>query len=258
MKFHIIGINKVGLNIFNFLSNKKHKVTISDINKKIKIKKNNFYYGGHPKDLIKKAKWVIYCPGVIKNDQEYNTYISNKKYISEIDIFNKYNKWPLKNILFVTGSKGKTTMCSKIYKKLDNKDFYKKVFYADRKKFTFSNLPMYKKGFFLIAEVDYQTLLLAKSIKAKYRIFTSFFKTENKAFKNNNLYLKAKLKLFLNQRKKDFIFINNQTIKKLKINKDSFRSKIILLKSYKSIKENNNNIANITTNIIKKTINEKY
>ena len=42
MKFHIIGINKVGLNIFNFLSNKKHKVTISDINKKIKIKKNNF------------------------------------------------------------------------------------------------------------------------------------------------------------------------------------------------------------------------
>ena len=99
---------------------------------------------------------------------------------------------------------------------------------------------------------------MAKSVKAKYRIFTSFFKTENKAFKNNNLYLKAKLKLFLNQRKKDFIFINNQTIKKLKINKDSFRSKIILLKSYKSNKENNNNIANITTNIIKKTINEKY
>ena len=258
MKFHIIGINKVGINIFNFLSKKKHKVTISDINKKIKIKKKDFYYGGHPKDLIKKAKWVIYCPGVIKNDQEYNTYISNKKYISEIDVFNKYNKWPLKSILFVTGSKGKTTICRKIYKKLNNKNFYKKVFYADRKKFTFSNLPMYKNGFFLIAEVDYQTLLLTKSVKAKYRIFTSFFKTENKVFKNNDLYLKAKLKIFLNLRKKDYIFINNQTIQKLKRNIESLKNKVILLKNYKSIKKNNNNNANIAADIIKKSINEKY
>lgn len=265
-KFHIIGINKTSIKTYFLLKKLKYKATISDLSdiasirkKKISIKFNkNFFFKIHPKEILKKVNHVIFSTGVIKKLYDYEKYLKQKKNISEIDLFYKLSKWPAKNILFVTGSRGKTSVCKNIYKSLVKKKFFKKVIYLDRNNKTFSTLPKYQVNFFLIAEVDYQTLLLAKSVKAKYRIFTSFFKTENKAFKNNNLYLKAKLKLFLNQRKKDFIFINNQTIKKLKINKDSFRSKIILLKSYKSNKENNNNIANITTNIIKKTINEKY
>lgn len=264
-KFHIIGINKTSIKIYFLLKKLKYKTTMSDLNdftsirKKISIKFNkNFFFKFHPKKILNGVNHVIFSTGVIKNIYDYQKYLKQKKNISEIDLFYKSSNWPAKSILFVTGSRGKTSVCKNIYKNLIKKKFFKKVIYLDRNNITFSTLPKYQDNFFLIAEVDYQTLLLAKSIKAKYRIFTSLFKTENKAFKNYNLYLKAKLKIFLNQRKKDFIFINNQTIKKLKINEDSFKSKVILLKSYKSIKENNNNIANITSNIIKETINEKY
>jgi UDP-N-acetylmuramoylalanine-D-glutamate ligase len=258
MKFHIIGVNKVGINVFNYLKKKKFKVTISDINTNIKIKKKNFYYGEHPKHLIKKADKLVFCPGVIKKDTEYKNYILKKKAISELDLFNKFNKWPSKNILFVSGSRGKTSVCKKVYKKLINQNLYKKIFYLDREKYTFSNLPKYKEGFFLIAEVDYQTLLITKSIDAKYRILTSFFKIENKALKNDNLYLKAKLKIFSKLKKNDYIFVNNQTLKKIKRNIEVFKNKVILTNNSKSIKKINDSLVDMTIKIIKKKHNEKY
>ena len=69
----------------------------------------------------------------------------------------------------------------------------------DRKKYTFSNIPNSKKGSFLIAETDYQTLLIAKKkIKAKYRISSSFSYIQNKAFKTKKLYLIAKRRILDN------------------------------------------------------------
>ena len=58
MKYHIIGINKVGINTYNFLKKKKIIVTISDI-KNNKNKKKDFYYSGHPKKLINQSSGII-------------------------------------------------------------------------------------------------------------------------------------------------------------------------------------------------------
>ena len=95
MKFHIIGINKVGINTYNFLKKKKQIVTISDI-KNDKYKKKDFYYNGHPKKLINQSNKLIYCPGVIRSEDEYNKYLLKNKAISELEIFYKFKNWPKK------------------------------------------------------------------------------------------------------------------------------------------------------------------
>ena len=101
-------------------------------------------------------------------------------------------------------------------------------------------------------------MLLAKSVIAKYRIITSFIKSENKAFKNQNLYLKAKLKIFANLKKRDYILTSIQTFKKLKKDIESFKNKVILVKESKSIKEINNNLTSKIISIIEKNLNAKY
>ena len=266
MKFHIVGINKSSLNTYKLKKKKKFKVTISDqkkykdLTKKVKLskKEKNFYYENHPNQILKSANKIIYSTGVIKEIEDYKDYNKSNKKISEIDLFNKFAKWPPRNILFVTGSRGKTSVCKKIYNTLNKKKIFKKVFYLDRNKYNFSNLPNFKKNYFLIAEVDYQSLLLAKSVFAKYRIITSFIKTENKAFKSQNLYLKAKLKIFANLKQRDYIFTSNQTFKKLKKDIESFKNKVILVNEGKSIKKTNDNFTSTITNIIEKNLNAKY
>ena len=255
MKYHIIGINKVGINTYNFLKKKKIIVTISDI-KNNKNKKKDFYYSGHPKKLINQSNKLIYCTGVIKSEYDYNKYLSKNKAISELELFYKFKNWPKKNILFVTGSRGKSSICNLILKKLRKLRLFKKIFYLDRKRYTFSNIPEYKKGYFLIAEVDYQTLLIGKCIKAKYRIFTSYFKYENKAFKSENLNLRAKLKIFHNLDKNSLIIINKKTLKKIQVKLDKFTNRLLLVNNKRSIKDNNNILCDTTLNQIKK--NEKH
>ena len=103
-----------------------------------------------------------------------------KKNISEFDIFFKHNKWPFSNILIVAGSKGKTYVSKYILKKLRKKKFFKKIIFMDRNKITFSNIPFFKEKYFLILEMDYQNLILTRKINARFKIFTSYFKNENK------------------------------------------------------------------------------
>ena len=255
MKYHIIGINKVGINTYNFLKKKKQIVTISDI-KNDKYKKKDFYYNGHPKKLINQSNKLIYCPGVIRSEDEYNKYLLKNKAISELEIFYKFKNWPKKNILFVTGSRGKSSVCNLILKKLRKLKLFEKIFYLDRNRYTFSNLPIYKNGYFLVAEVDYQTLLVGKCLKAKYRIFTSYFKKENKAFKSDYLYFKAKLKIFNNLDKNSIIIINKKTLKKIKIKPNKFKNRFLLVKNKRSTQDNNSILCDTILNQIKK--NEKY
>ena len=120
----------------------------------------------------------------------------------------------------------------------------------DRKKYTFSNIPNQKKGSFLIAETDYQTLLIAKNIKAKYRISSSFSYTQNKAFKTKKLYLIAKKKILNNLKKNDVVILDHSS-------KESFKSinkSIVNIKKC-DIKKKNNFIIKHLINLIEKKYN---
>ena len=172
-------------------------------------------------------------------------------------MFNKLNPWPSSNILLITGSRGKTTVSKSILRALKKNKLFKKVIYLDRKKITFSNVPKYQKNVFLIAEVDYQLLAITKEIRSKYRIITSFFSNENKAFKSKKLYLKAKLNIFKNIRSNEFVLLSNQTYQKLGKSIKIYKKKIILFKSDRLIKNNNSDLTKLILTILKKNFNDK-
>jgi len=264
-KYHIIGINRTSIKIYLLLKKKKFKTTISDIKdissikKKIKLTKfgKDFFFKEHPKKILNDAKYIIFSTGVIRNLYDYKNYLKNRKNISEIDFFFKSANWPKKNILFVTGSRGKTSVCKNIFKNLVKEKIFKKIFYLDRNTITFSALPKYQDGFFLIAEVDYQSLLIAKYINAKFRIFTNFFKSENRAFKQQKLYKYAKLKIFNNLKNKDFVLVNNLTFMKLKSNIKRYQNNIVIFQRKKSTKETNYIVTNNFLKLIKKEFSVK-
>lgn len=265
-KYHIIGINNSSVHSYKFLKKQGYKTTISDRNKlkyiktKINLKNFNkdFFFENHPKKILKSANQIIFSTGVIKNLNDYKIYHKKKKNISQLDLFNKLNKWPTSKILMVTGSRGKTTLCRSIFNQLNKNKVFRKIIYVDRKNMTFSNIPKYKKNSFLIAEVDYQLLAISKKIKSKYRIITSFFFDENKAFKSKELYLKAKLKIFNDLKLKDFVLVDYTTFKKLKKNIKIDKKKIILIRNSNSIKKTNNKITSMAVETIKRNLNEKY
>ena len=68
------------------------------------------------------------------------SFIIKRKYLSEMEIFYKFNKWPSSNILLITGSRGKTTISKNLKKKLGKINIFKKIYYLDRKKILFSNV----------------------------------------------------------------------------------------------------------------------
>lgn len=265
MRFHIIGVNKSSLETLNFLKKKKYQVTISDkqTKKQLKIKLYNkkvdkkFFFEKHPKSKIIASDYVIYSSGVICSKLDYELYKQKRKYLSEMEIFYKFNKWPSSNILLITGSRGKTTISKNLKKKLGKINIFKKIYYLDRKKILFSNVPKYKPGNFLIIEADYQTLILTKYIKAKFRIITSFFKNENKAFTSNDLYKEAKLKIIQNIKKKDIIILNKSTYLKLIKQLKKFKKKLTIVSSKKLIRDSNKIILDSTIDKIKENFSEK-
>ena len=96
------------------------------------------------------------------------------------------------------------------------------------------------------------------SLVDQRQIITNYLKSENKAFKSQNLYLKAKLKIFANLSQGDHVLLNNQAFQKLKKNIESFKNKVILVKKSKSIRETNNNLTSMFVSIIEKNLNAKY
>jgi len=259
VKYHILGINKSSLQTFTFLKKKYLNVSISDKKiysdikkklKKIKISKS-FFFGFHPKNKIDTSNYIIYASGIIKNDSDYKDFLKNKKNISEIDIFYKYKNWPINNILLITGSRGKTTIAKIVFNQLRRKKLFRKVIIMDRKKINFANIPYYKEGFFLIIEMDYQSLLIAKKIEAKFRVITSYYKSENKVLSNEDLYKHAKLKIFQNIKKNQIIFLNKKTFMKLSPKINIFKENMNIIYSNNSIIYNNNLLSK---NIINKIL----
>ena len=265
MKYHIIGINQSTINSYNFLKKKFFKVTISDQKKptdlksKLKTVKSlkNFFFNDHPKKEIENSNFIIFASGVIRNYLNYKQYINIRKNISEIDLFYQHNNWPSKNILLITGSRGKSTVAKIIKNKLKRKKIFKKVIFMDRQNVYFSNIPKYKPDFFLIIEMDYQSLLIAKKISAKFRIITSYYKTEDKVFKNENLYKFTKLKIFNDIKKNEFAFLNEKTYLKLKNRIKKLKKRITLINSDKTIKYDNNYFSNKVVNKIMEIFCEK-
>ena len=193
------------------------KVTISDLRSK-KLNKyskteafNNCIFENHPKKILQNSEKIIYTPGIIKDDTLYIKVLRNKKIYSEIDLFSLYNNWPKDKIISITGSKGKSTCCKYVKKKLQSKKKFTKIFIAGRKNLPLTSLPNYKKGYFLIAEIDYQLLAMKKLFYSNYNIITNIIDRENYYF-SHKYYKKIKLSL-ISQKFSTLIYLTNKVKK---------------------------------------------
>ena len=214
-------MNSFGVSLFEFLKKEKLKTFFKSEAYKSCI------FEKHPKTLVLNADIIIYTPGVVQNDQLYVKSAKNRKIHSEIDIFRMYSKWPRDKILSITG---KSTCCNYIKKKLEKKKIFKKIFIAGRKNLPLTSLPKYKRGYFLIAELDYQLLTIKKLYESKYNIITNIDNKENYFFKLRN-YKNIKLNL-INYKKKSFLITTDKVRGEI-----NFSKKKIFIKTIDNFKD---------------------
>jgi len=253
-KFLIYGFGKSGKSAYNYLV-KNNEVVIFDDNKKAIKKNKNYKLISRSKVYNDKFDYIVISPGINFNECGLKKYLNRyrKRIITDLDIFYLENPKNLK--ITITGTNGKSTTSKLLYEILRH----------------------HNKDVRLLGNIG-KPILIEKKIKPKtifvieassYQIeYSQYFKTEHAMILNispdhlerhGNIqkYTKAKFKLLLNQKKKDYAYINKSNkylkheIKKNNINCKLIDVKINILDKFnKYIKnyyfKNNNNINNLS------------
>ncbi len=164
--------------------------------------------------LFRSPGWPLACPA-IKKAEKGGSITS-----SPMNLF--FQLCPSKNIIAVSGTKGKGSTSSLIFKIL--KDSGKKVFLGGNIGIaTFDFLNKIKKNDWIVLELSSFQLEDLK-FRPKIAVLTNLFKDHlssadpnNPNFhKNTSLYLKAKMSLALEQEKNDFFVVNERIKNKIK------------------------------------------
>lgn len=200
---------KKKLNVFlsdsGIISNKYKKILIE--------KKIPFEEGKHTEEFIfKNAKMIIKSPGIFYKKNEF---LKKIKYIgipiiSELEFASSY----LKNnpyIIGITGSNGKTTTSSIIYKILKNNKNME-VGISGNIGFSFSRMVLQKKNFYILEISSFQ---LDDCEKMRLNIAVLLNITNDHLDKYDNKienYIKSKFKIIKFQEKKDFFLYNYDDI----------------------------------------------
>ncbi len=234
-KFLIYGFGLTGKSVLNFFKKKKIKnfIIVDDKIKRFKIE---------PKTLLNKIRetdYIIMSPGVSIFNSKMNRYFkkSEKKIISDLDLFSIFH--PKNELLMITGTNGKSTTCKMLEHILK---------YSNRKIHLGGNIGMPilninpRKNSKIIVEASSFQLSYSKIIKPKYAAILNISNDHEDWHKNYTNYKFAKLKIFSNQDKKDFAYLqNNDLIRKFR--EKNFKSKLVKI-SYKSEKFFSKKISN--------------
>ncbi len=283
-KIALLGLGLENQSLLKFLIKKNSKIdlTICDlrnkneinkilkkikINKKIKLQtEKNFNNNLEEFSLLFRSPgWPISCPGIQKAIQ------MGSKLSSPMNLF--FQLCPTKNIIGVSGSKGKGTTSSLIYQIINNNN--KKCFLGGNigiAPFEFIN--KIRKNDFVVLELS-SFQLEDLSYSPKIAVLTNIFKehlspadpTNPNFHKNFKFYVDAKINIAAYQKKDEYLIVNQKIKKYLK--KYKLKSKIIYFQKSKTKSKlvgdfNQENIAaaeivakilKINKKIITKTIN---
>jgi UDP-N-acetylmuramoylalanine--D-glutamate ligase len=119
-----LGLHGGGLGVAKFLAKQGAKLTITDLKtrkqlassiKKLKNFKIKYVLGRHDKKDFRKADMVIQNPGVSRDSEFLKEAIKNKIPI-ETDLTLFFRLCPSRNIIGITGTKGKSTTTGLVYK----------------------------------------------------------------------------------------------------------------------------------------------
>ena len=238
--FCIYGFGLTGRSVANYFNRKNFteylvwdddKVLRASYGFKFSKKKGEKFFSQH----LDETDYIIVSPGIsLKKAKLRKKLIENKdKIITDLDLFYLFN--PRIKTIVVTGTNGKSTTCKILEHVLKKNNINvrlggnigKPVLDLDLK-----NEPL------VIIEASSFQLAYSKFIRPDYAIILNITNDHldwHGSFKN---YIESKLKIFSNQKKNNFAFINNKMLlKKFKKKKYDSMLKFVKLKKYEKIKK---------------------
>ena len=222
-KFLIYGFGLTGRSVFKFFKKKKiKKFTIVDD----KIKRFKIDYK-ILSNKIRETDFIIMSPGVSILNSKINKYFNKnkKKIISDLDLFSIF--YPKNELFMITGTNGKSTTCKMLEHILKNNKV--KTHLGGNIGTPILNINP-KKNSKVIVEASSFQLAYSKIIKPKYAAILNISNDHEDWHKNLTNYKNAKFKIFSNQDKKDFAYLqNNNLIKNFR--KKNFKSKLIKIRN---------------------------
>ena len=234
--FVVYGLGITGKSVINFFKKKKIKnfYAWDDVKKK-RDKLNRNLNIDKFCNIINSVDYIVVSPGInFKNNKLKRILIKNKhKIITDIDLL--YMLKPKLLSIVVTGTNGKSTTCKIIENILIKKNIDIKLGGNIGKPVLNINI---KKNTILIIEASSFQLAYSQFIKPKYALIINLSKDHLDWHGGIQNYTNSKFKIFKNQEKKDFAFLNDKKLIK-KFKKENYKSKlkIISKKSYNLIKD---------------------
>ena len=222
-KILIYGLGKSGLSSFNFLKN-KNEVHLFDDNPSLKIDKSIKERILNFKELLKtKFDLIILSPGIDKKRCKLKNFLKkrNKDIYTDLDVFYSFNK----NIsVSITGTNGKSTTCKLLYDIL--KDQKIDVRLAGNIGIPILSINKISKKTVLVIEASSYQLEYSKIFSSKFGVILNIAPDHLERHGNLNNYIKAKFRIFKNQKRGAVGFVNKNDHliqKRLKAKKYKFK-----------------------------------
>ena len=222
-RFLIYGFGLTGKSVFKFFKKKKiKKFTIVDD----KINRFKIDYK-ILSNKIRETDFIIMSPGVSILNSKINKYFNKnkKKIISDLDLFSIF--YPKNELLMITGTNGKSTTCKMLEHILKNNKV--KIHLGGNIGTPILNINP-KKNSKIIVEASSFQLAYSKIIKPKYAAILNISNDHEDWHKNYANYKHAKFKIFSNQDKKDYAYLQNDNLIK-NFRKKNYKSKLIKIKN---------------------------
>ena len=220
--FAVYGLGLTGRSVVNFLKkNKVNKIFIWDdklLKHDLKLK-NNF------KSKLDVVNYIILSPGInIKKSKFKNLLLKNKKkIITDLDIFFLKNK--VKKSIIVTGTNGKSTTCSLIHHVLKKNKIKNKLVGNIGKPILDLN---FNKNCIYVIEASSFQLEYSNFIKPYCAAVLNISQDHLDWHGTKKNYILSKIKIFNNQTKNDFAFLNDINLKRI-YKKNNFKGKLRFL-----------------------------
>jgi len=214
-----------------------------DDNISAKTKLNNFSTN------LDKADFIVMSPGIsIKKARLKKKLIKNKnKIITDFDLFYLFN--PRIKTIVVTGTNGKSTTC-KILEHVLKKNGVN-VRLAGNIGKPILDLDIKKNPIVIIEASSFQ-LAYSQYVKPEYAIILNITKDHLDWHSSYKDYINSKFKIFSEQKKNDFSFLNNKILlRKFKKEKYKGKLKLVNIKKYKEIQNK------IQNDYLKSEVNEE-
>ena len=242
--FFVYGLGVTGMSVVNYFNkNNFTRYDVWDDNISAKTKLNNFSTN------LDKADFIVMSPGIsIKKARLKKKLIKNKnKIITDLDLFYLFN--PRIKTIVVTGTNGKSTTC-KILEHVLKKNGVN-VRLAGNIGKPVLDLDIKKNPIVIIEASSFQ-LAYSQYVKPEYAIILNITKDHLDWHSSYKDYINSKFKIFSEQKKNDFSFLNNKILlRKFKKEKYKGKLKLVNIKKYKEIQNK------IQNDYLKSEVNEE-